>query len=98
MKRLQCEMSNACRAPVTHLGEKGYVYCTEHAADRRQWERCRKMRSWELRWLRDGKTLPSYRPGPEPKGRVDGLGIFPGIGLGTVVAGAVGYFIGKAGR
>ncbi len=27
----QCEMTKDCANPVTHIGEKGYVYCAEHA-------------------------------------------------------------------
>lgn len=66
---VQCEMSNDCPAEVTHVEDKGYIYCTEHANDRRSWNpRVRKMRAWERRWIAAGKVLPTYRPGPEPKG------------------------------
>lgn len=61
-----CEMHEKCASPVTHLGEKGYIYCTKGAEERRGWERCRKMRAWELKWIAAGKALPSYKPGPEP--------------------------------
>lgn len=63
-KLMQCDMSRDCHAAVTHIGEKGYVYCTAHAIDRRTyaWERTRKMQAWELRLIRNGQSLPSYRP------------------------------------
>lgn len=63
---VQCEMSAECSQRVTHIGVKGYVYCAEHAAVRRGIERTRRMRAWEIRWIREGRVLPSYRPLPEP--------------------------------
>lgn len=64
-----CDMKKDCSNPVTHIGEKGYAYCTAHAVTRRQsgYERTRKMRAWELKLLREGKPLPSYKPIPKPK-------------------------------
>jgi hypothetical protein len=55
-------MKRDCTNPVTHIGEKGFVYCAEHAPCRKGWERCRKMRVWELKLLAEGKPLPSYQP------------------------------------
>jgi hypothetical protein len=65
---LHCGMVSGCTHPVTHIGDKGFVYCAEHAALRRAdgRERCRKMRKWELRLLRSGQPLPSYEPRPKP--------------------------------
>lgn len=65
---LQCNMSDDCTNAVTHIGDGGYIYCAEHAKRRRAagWERTRKMRPWELRWIRAGCPLPDYKPGPEP--------------------------------
>lgn len=51
-----------CDEPVTHIGEKGYIYCLTHAARRCGYERTRKMRPWELSLIREGKPVPSYRP------------------------------------
>ena len=67
-KRLQCEMEHGCQSPVTHVGEKGFIYCESHGADRRKSgiERCRRLRAWELKLLRDGKALPSYKPIRKP--------------------------------
>lgn len=64
---MQCEMSYDCTEPVTHIGEKGYIYCAVHAGMRGGYEGVRKMRKWELRWISEGLTLPSYERGPEPK-------------------------------
>ena len=63
----QCGMRPDCPEPVTHIGERGYIYCTGHAAILRGWENTRKMRPWELRLIEAGQRLPSYRPGPKPK-------------------------------
>lgn len=65
---MQCEMTDACKAPVTHIGEKGYVYCGPHAEVRRQAgsERTRKMRAWECALIEAGEPVPSYKPGPKP--------------------------------
>jgi hypothetical protein len=66
-RKLQCEMEDACNSAVTHIGEKGYIYCTEHAIERRTyaWERTRKMRPWEIKLLESGKPLTSYTPIPK---------------------------------
>ena len=67
-RKLQCDMRNDCTKPVTHIGDGGFIYCAECARRRREahWERTRKMRPWELRWIKAGRPLPSYKPGPEP--------------------------------
>jgi hypothetical protein len=66
---MTCDMTKSCTAPVTHIGEKGYIYCTEHAIERRRYvgEHTRKMRAWELKLIEAGKSLPSYKPLPKPK-------------------------------
>lgn len=66
---IQCEMRDECTGTVTHIGSKGYIYCEHHAGVRKssQYESARKLRPWELRWIGEGKTLPTYKPGPEPK-------------------------------
>lgn len=65
--RLQCDMERECTSPVAYLDEKGFSYCTEHGKDRKCSHRCRKLRPWELRWMREGKQLPSYEPRPMPR-------------------------------
>lgn len=61
-------MTNKCGAAVTHIGEKGFVYCAEHAAVRREGgrERCRRMRGWEVKLIEAGTPLPSYKPARRP--------------------------------
>lgn len=57
-----CDMEKDCVKPVTHIGEKGYIYCADCAPRRIGWERCRKLRPWELKLLAEGKPIPSYEP------------------------------------
>lgn len=58
--RVLCDMEAGCLAPVTHLDDKGFVYCTPHGLIRRGWRRCRVLRGWELRKLQKGLTLNRY--------------------------------------
>jgi hypothetical protein len=71
---MQCAMRDECRQPVTHIGEKGYVYCAEDAERRRQsgYERTRRMRVWELQLIANGQPLPSYTPQRKPQGENNG--------------------------
>jgi hypothetical protein len=57
-----CDMKKDCAEAVTHIGSKGYVYCAEHAVQRREsgHERTRAMRAWELKLIAAGQPLPSY--------------------------------------
>lgn len=57
-----CDMVAGCANPVTHIGEKGYVYCKTCAPHRAGWERVRRMSAWELRLIEAGEPLPSYKP------------------------------------
>lgn len=71
MKTLQCEMKRDCVQPVTHIEEKGFIYCKEHGVQRRYYgRRCRALRPWELAMLRQGLVLPSYEPRPK-SGAID---------------------------
>lgn len=49
-----------CDRPVTMIDRKGYVYCRECGMDRRQYQACRQLRSWELRRLEKGEPLARY--------------------------------------
>lgn len=60
METLKCEMTDDCQAEVTHLDNKGYIYCTEHGIQRRDWKPCRKLRPHELRKLQRGEQIARY--------------------------------------
>jgi hypothetical protein len=59
---LVCDMEAGCAAPVTHLDEKGFVYCKPHGIYRRGGGyRCRALSGRELRQLTAGEPLREYR-------------------------------------
>jgi hypothetical protein len=64
----KCDMADDCLEPVTMIGDKGYVYCTQHGRERRYWryEHTRRMVPWELKLVNRGIPLPSYIRGPKP--------------------------------
>ena len=63
MRTLKCDGERDCARPVTHMDEKGFIYCTAHGVRRHQHGiRCRKLQGWELQRLLAGKTVPSYQP------------------------------------
>lgn len=62
METLHCDMREDCASPVSHIGEKGYVYCAACAQLRGYRERCRRLRAFELTLLAAGTPLPSYAP------------------------------------
>ncbi len=56
-----CEWRSWCKAPVSHIDEKGYVYCAEHGAIRRRYGiRCRALSPAELATIRSGKPIERY--------------------------------------
>ena len=63
-----CDMVSDCPNPVTHIGRKGYIYCQQHAFERRIYgtESTRRMAAWEIRVIEAGKALPSYDPISKP--------------------------------
>jgi hypothetical protein len=71
MSELKCEMSHECQCPVTHIDDKGYIYCKQHGNERKSYRRCRQLRIWELKLLKAGQTVPSYERRNRPKQTVD---------------------------
>lgn len=61
MAKLQCGMVADCGRPVTHIDEKGFVYCAMHGAQRRNYCRVRALKAFEARRLERGETI-SYTP------------------------------------
>jgi hypothetical protein len=57
---LTCDMKKECAAPVTHIDQDGFAYCTPHGEQRRMYQPCRKLRPWELRKLQRGEPLAKY--------------------------------------
>lgn len=63
---LTCQMTDDCKAPVTHIDNKGYIYCTQHGIDRRDVRPCRKLLKREIAALERGNAI-NWRPEPLPK-------------------------------
>lgn len=64
---MTCEMEKDCKMPVTHIGNKGWVYCKEHGIYRRVYghESTRQMRAWEITRLNAGMIISyEYRGKP----------------------------------
>lgn len=57
MLRIQCDMEASCTAAVTHMDEKGFVYCATHGNDRKNYCRCRKLTAPELRVIAGGGSI-----------------------------------------
>ena len=55
-----CDMKKDCPEPVTHLDTAGFVYCTKHGLERREYEPCRKLRPFELRRIARGEQVTHY--------------------------------------
>lgn len=56
-----CDMWQFCQRPVTHMDNKGFVYCTKHGLDRRaSGVPCRKLRPFELNRLAKGEPIKRY--------------------------------------
>ena len=61
MKVLTCDMVKGCVAPVTHIDNKGFLYCTKHGLDRRySYVPCRKLRQHEVNRLLRGEQVQRY--------------------------------------
>lgn len=61
MTTLRCDQEASCTADVTHIDDKGYVYCAAHGIARRMYVRpCRRLRPWEKRRLERGTPLARY--------------------------------------
>lgn len=54
---LKCDMLVACKAPVTHVDNKGYVYCASHGEHRKLSVPCRALRPNEITKLTNGQTI-----------------------------------------
>ncbi len=55
--KLKCDMDKSCKAPVTMIDKKGYIYCTPHGMQRRMGQPCRKMKTAEIKKLEQGGAI-----------------------------------------
>jgi hypothetical protein len=54
---LKCDMNKSCFRVVTHVDEKGFVYCYEHGRDRRAYCRSRLLSGAEIKTLKAGGSI-----------------------------------------
>ena len=59
-RELKCDMEKECTQAVTHIDNKGFVYCREHGIRRKEWRPCRQLTPAELKQLKAGTPLASY--------------------------------------
>lgn len=45
---------------VTHIDDKGFIYCKPHGENRQRHRNCRKLRANELNRIKAGKTIQKY--------------------------------------
>src|ERR1700735_4757825 len=57
MTTLICQAHEECSEAVTHIDNKGFVYCEKHGKERRSSHPCRYMRRWEIERLRNGVPI-----------------------------------------
>lgn len=55
-----CDGMRYCEQPVTHLDDKGYVYCTNHGTQRAQHRACRAMTDVEIERLAHGQQIERF--------------------------------------
>lgn len=58
---LRCDWRRECTKPVTHIGEKGYVYCESDVSNRHGYERTRRLLVSEVEQLKRGEPLKSFK-------------------------------------
>jgi hypothetical protein len=57
---LKCDMKAECAEAVTHIDNKGFIYCREHGIQRKGYRPCRQLLPKELKQLKAGMPVPSY--------------------------------------
>ena len=61
-RELKCEMKRDCKQAVTHIDDKGFIYCHAHGVQRKGFRPCRQLTPKELGQLKGGMPLASYNP------------------------------------
>lgn len=57
-RTLRCDMIEGCEVQITHVDNKGYLYCAHHGAQRKTGGiPTRKLRPIEIRRLESGQTI-----------------------------------------
>lgn len=59
-KKLKCDMTKECPEEVTHIDEKGFLYCARHGYQRKNVMRCRKLRPAELKRILENQPIKKF--------------------------------------
>ena len=57
---LKCEMATDCKEAVTHIDNKGFIYCRQHGIECKGWRPCRMLKPGELKRLKAGIPVVRY--------------------------------------
>jgi len=57
MNTLKCDMEKDCKETITHIDNKGFIYCQKHGEQRKVYCRCRKLKPSELKKLQSGMPI-----------------------------------------
>ena len=59
--RIRCVMTEDCQEKVTHIDQRGFVYCEHHGLRRRaSGTPCRKMTGKEIKFIYAGQLIKGY--------------------------------------
>ena len=53
-------MKDDCKNLVTHIDNKGFIYCEHHGKIRKTYRPTRKLKPSELKKISNGKTIKKY--------------------------------------
>lgn len=60
MEKLKCSGLKECTAVITHIDNKGFIYCNHHGQLRASYTPCRKLTNAELQTLLKGQPIKKY--------------------------------------
>lgn len=61
---LRCDMHRDCDKPVTHIDDKGWIYCERHGHERKGARPCRELSKTEIDMLVQKKPISFERRTP----------------------------------
>lgn len=61
MKENKCELGSECKKEVTHIDQRGIIFCNDHYLVRKKTDSCRKLSGHEKKELKAGKALSRFK-------------------------------------
>lgn len=59
-RQLKCDMLDGCASKITHIDNKGFIYCADHAFNRKFSVPTRKLLKKEIVQLENGKQIEKF--------------------------------------